>query len=702
MSVLKPTKSILKQINSPGNTSWFSKFNEPSNNNNNTNTSPPRINNLFNGFRKPQVDHEEVTMATDLNPKELKRVRFPVSGIKKEFLFLKDDPIVETKKQIEIEPINIQTLAQLLSLYELVCRNKQAQTIDLLVSAMITQPQATYLTRIDLTNQLIDRYNIEPLADIMSAIKVLMHSLLENDKISELSLVNNPKLTTNGFKYIAVYIRGSSQLAKLDLSYTQPDKKSIQYIINATIKNEIDHNSPSLAKLLLNGCVLRNQHMEVLASGIKKSCIKHLYLRGNKFINGGALSIGVMLRDYEDSVQSLIGLYLDNNDLSQGIEYITQALRRNQSLLTLSMCDCKIDSKGCVLVGEALKYNQHLEIFDMGYNPLCSSNMDGINQIRQALNINRSLKDLRLTDTDIGTEAAIALAECLPENNSLVRLDLSRNPQIKIAGLMAISVSIRMNHTITFIDINIPTDDNEMVEIHNGILATCTRNAQSKKQEPQQLPNHVITTAQATARLTLQERLAAVTKGRGNTPTLEASSSEVTLTQMPLETKPQQAVVDDSVLIQQAFDCVESLEDVLNNKNNNSNDTINNCKKIQSDICSRIPVITDQPQLEILLAVNDRLTSAIQTFEKADVGTVEKDNETEQELSSSFEIGDADDRAQETLSSSFEIGDDDDEDEEEERDHLKELRSEIEAEESAAFLKAKQVEHEELAVVVEQ
>lgn len=52
--------------------------------------------------------------------------------------------------------------------------------------------------------------------------------------------------------------------------------------------------------------------------------------------------------------------------------------------------------------------------------------------------------------------AAIALAECLPENSSLVRLDLSRNPQIQIAGLMAISVSIRMNNNITFIDINIP------------------------------------------------------------------------------------------------------------------------------------------------------------------------------------------------------------------------------------------------------
>lgn len=67
-----------------------------------------------------------------------------------------------------------------------------------------------------------------------------------------------------------------------------------------------------------------------------------------------------------------------------------------------------------------------------------------------------------MADTGLNTEAAIALAECLPENNSLVRLDLSRNPQIQIAGLLALSVSIKMNHTITFIDINIPVSIHEM------------------------------------------------------------------------------------------------------------------------------------------------------------------------------------------------------------------------------------------------
>lgn len=139
----------------------------------------------------------------------------------------------------------------------------------------------------------------------------------------------------------------------MDLSFTQPDKKSIQYITSATAKIE-NISSPSLTTLLLNGCSLRNPQIEVLAGGIRSSSIRQLYLRGNRFVNGGALSIGVMLRDYDDSLHSLEGLYLDNNDLSQGIQYIAQALRRNQSLLTISMCDCRIDSKGCVLIGEAL------------------------------------------------------------------------------------------------------------------------------------------------------------------------------------------------------------------------------------------------------------------------------------------------------------------------------------------------------------
>lgn len=80
-----------------------------------------------------------------------------------------------------------------------------------------------------------------------------------------------------------------------------------------------------------------------------------------------------------------------------------------------------------------------------------------------------------------------------------------------------------------------------------------------------------------------------------------------------------------------------------------------------------------------MLAVNDRLTTAMEAFNDTNTATIDTDNNDKKE-------------EEDILSSSFEIGDDEDDEEEEAEERekdLKELRSEIEAEESAAFLKAK-------------
>lgn len=197
-----------------------------------------------------------------------------------------------------------------------------------------------------------------------------MHGLLENDKIQHLSLANNPKLTIAGIKYISVYVKGvsiylqlifpsaylrklssiqSHNLLTLDLSLNLFDKRATQYLFAATATS-------SLSQLILNRCTLRTAvQLEILVSGIKKSQIQHLMLHQNRIGHQGALSIGVMLRDYENNLGgSLESLELDGNDLSTGIQYIAQALKRNQNLRILSIRQCKLDVKGCVLIGEAL------------------------------------------------------------------------------------------------------------------------------------------------------------------------------------------------------------------------------------------------------------------------------------------------------------------------------------------------------------
>lgn len=110
----------------------------------------------------------------------------------------------------------------------------------------------------------------------------------------------------------------------------------------------------------MDNCSLRQPQLESLGNAIRKSSVSYLSLRANRINQQGAICLGVMLRNYDDDgnttgeLRQLQHLVLDNNDLRLGVQYIAQALRRNQSLRSLSMADCKLDAECCVSVAESL------------------------------------------------------------------------------------------------------------------------------------------------------------------------------------------------------------------------------------------------------------------------------------------------------------------------------------------------------------
>lgn len=134
----------------------------------------------------------------------------------------------------------------------------------------------------------------------------------------------------------------------------------------------------------MDGCPLKAAQLEVLASKIRNqdNNLRHLSLAGQHRLlsQQGALSIGIMLRDYDShQLHGLRFLSLDYQEIdAYGMQYITQALRRNQQLKQLSMRECKVDAKSCHLLGEALRYNQHLEQLDLAGNPLCQPHVEGV------------------------------------------------------------------------------------------------------------------------------------------------------------------------------------------------------------------------------------------------------------------------------------------------------------------------------------
>jgi len=92
--------------------------------------------------------------------------------------------------------------------------------------------------------------------------------------------------------------------------------------------------------------------------------------------------------------------------------------------------------------------------------------------------VNTSLKRLFLSDTGLTTDGAISLAEFLPETKSLLHLDLTSNPLIETAGILALSVGLKSNNLIRCLDLSIPPNSPDLAELSQSILQSCIRNTE--------------------------------------------------------------------------------------------------------------------------------------------------------------------------------------------------------------------------------
>lgn len=183
---------------------------------------------------------------------------------------------------------------------------------------------------------------------------------------------------------------------------------------------------------------------------------------------------------------SLLTLDLKSNDIRGGVVYLSQALKKNRTLKVLNLSDNNIEVMGLVAIADALKYNSTLETLDMSHNPCSGPGLEGITTLRNAFTLNSNLKRLFLSDTELSSEGAIALAEFLPEARSLIHLDLTENLQIDIAGVMALAVSVKMNKSLRCLDLNIPPNAPDFARLSQDILSSCIRNTELAQRRAQQ------------------------------------------------------------------------------------------------------------------------------------------------------------------------------------------------------------------------
>lgn len=183
----------------------------------------------------------------------------------------------------------------------------------------------------------------------------------------------------------------------------------MQMICHGLASKRTSPNVQALQTLIMDACLFRPSLFEALAAGVKNSnSLKTLSLRHNRINQQGASWIGVMLRDYADRVHisssgdsissdssiqyGLERLALDGNDLRLGLQFIAQALKRNQSIKELGLSGCKIDARNLTFLGDTLVSDQQLRVLKLELI------IDDATQ-----KYNQTLEKLNISNNDLGT-----------------------------------------------------------------------------------------------------------------------------------------------------------------------------------------------------------------------------------------------------------------------------------------------------------
>ncbi|GJQ14879.1 hypothetical protein GpartN1_g6670.t1 [Galdieria partita] len=155
-----------------------------------------------------------------------------------------------------------------------------------------------------------------------------------------------------------------------------------------------------------------------------------LYLDNGKIDSNGLKYLSEALKEND----TLTGLYIGGNNItSEGVKYLSEALKENDTLTVLNINNNNITSEGAKYLSEALKENHTLTVLNIDYNNITSEGEIFSSQINQYLkrnqselntkksnasNINKSL-DQSTLKTNTTTQHLLALskyASCLNQS----------------------------------------------------------------------------------------------------------------------------------------------------------------------------------------------------------------------------------------------------------------------------------------------
>lgn len=336
--------------------------------------------------------------------------------------------------------------------------------------------------------------------------------------IKKLVLKNNPKITAEGWKHIALFIYMCKSIVALDVSMipfpryrpqvsspaantpqeTAPTAESrsrdVAEIMSKAIAERL--GGSDLQELVLGECSLNSSSIRKIIDGCVISGVQRLGLATNDIDKEG-------LEHALHYIRSGIcqGIDLGGNDLRDWIPQLCEGLSKENPTWALCLANTGLTPESLKILFLALVAMPNIRFLDLSHNKGLFSHNSSLYLLRKFMPMLKELKRIHLVNVDLKPEDAIAIAEILPDCPQIAHINILENPELtrvatatdeetqeEAAALYAsLTLAAKLSRSLICVDVDVPApDSNEVVRaLAKQVVAYCLRNIESMNEVPE-------------------------------------------------------------------------------------------------------------------------------------------------------------------------------------------------------------------------
>ncbi|KAH7068199.1 hypothetical protein BKA63DRAFT_423344 [Paraphoma chrysanthemicola] len=336
--------------------------------------------------------------------------------------------------------------------------------------------------------------------------------------IKKLVLKNNPKITSEGWKHIALFIYMCTSIVALDVSMIpfprsrppmsppptdaapsmtpslETRTRDVADILSKAIAERL--GGADLQELSMGECSLTASSIRKIIDGCVMSGVQRLGLASND-IDGEGLEH--VLHYIRSGVCQ--GIDLGGNDLREWIPRLCEGMSKDHPIWALCLQDTGLTPDSLRRLFPTLVAMPTFRFLDLSHNKGLFSNPASLGLVRKYMPMFKELKRIHLMDVDLKPEDAIAIAEILPDCAHIAHVNMLENPAItrvattideetqeEAAALYAsLTLAAKLSTSLICVDVDVPSPETgEVVKaLAKQVVAYCLRNIESINEVPE-------------------------------------------------------------------------------------------------------------------------------------------------------------------------------------------------------------------------